>query len=90
MKNKGWYVAKFTMMYQRRITHGDIEYQTATLAALQTHTFILPSETLSNSAVLVADAVAGKQIMSYNLREKRQCFDVWGTTQYPAWAEMNC
>lgn len=92
--NKGWYVADLTLNYevQNGLTKVPAQ-QKKRIAINQDHVFYLPTSVNYDStggAVLIVNAIWGKQVVATRIRSDPDCFHVWGTTLIPFWTRMPC
>jgi hypothetical protein len=88
--NKGWYVASLTLFYRRLPLITSIVKKHAEIMIQQEFAFTMPYDVDLNSVILIADAVAGVNIFTTNIKTSPQCFHTWGTTLFPSYAEVEC
>jgi hypothetical protein len=88
--NKGWYLAHLTLFYRRLQRPSSIEKRTAQIAISQEYAFTMPYDVDLMSVILIADALAGLNIMTVNIRTSPECFHLWGTTLFPASSSVPC
>lgn len=88
--NKGWYLAKLTIYYKVESSNGERERETVFIPIHQEHVFRLPYDTDLKSTFLIAHAVAGKNIMNVQIKQRNECFHIWGTSLNSIYSSMPC
>jgi len=88
--NKGWFLAKLTLYYKVDSSNGETLKQTVSIPINKEHIFKLPYDTDLKSTYLIAHAVAGKNIMIVQIKQRNECFHIWGTSLNSIYSSMPC
>ena len=88
--NKGWFVAKMTLIYRREFSNGEITKLGDSIAIGKDYTFKMPYDTDLSSTFFVVHAVGGVRVFNLKIEKKQDCFHVWGTTLIPQYSRMPC